>query len=242
VYSIILVDDETEVRNTLRDCFPWNDLAFHVAGAFDDGQAALNYLQANPVDVVLCDIYMPHMDGLELLHLARKLDNRPEFILISGYRDFEYARRAMKYGVRYYIVKPTKYEELVDVLTVVRGELDERRRPGLQSGGNAGNNKQRKQDIAALIDESLNTITLEDLSARMYMNTNYFSKLFKHLFGEPFSDYIQRLRMERAAGLLGDYRLSVTEISQAVGYANANNFSRAFHNYYHCSPRQYRNR
>ena len=119
MYQVIIADDEAKIRSGLANLFPWNQLGFEIAAVCSNGKEALDFAMENPVDLVLSDIRMPIMDGLELSRLL--LPKKPvKMVFFSGYQDFNYARQAMKNGVSDYLLKPVKYEDLSDCLTRIR--------------------------------------------------------------------------------------------------------------------------
>ena len=124
MYSIVIVDDEKYVANALSSFISEHMTDYKVSAVFTDGFDALDYLLKNPSDVVITDIRMLRMSGLELSGLLR--DNRIEsnIIIISGYSDFEYAKEAMQYGVQSYILKPVDFDELKTCLNKLKDRLD----------------------------------------------------------------------------------------------------------------------
>lgn len=125
MYPIIVVDDEDITRMALSGYIQKNHQEFHVTGTFSNGAEALKYLHDNPVSIVITDIRMPKMDGLELTrHIY---ENYPGIIviIISGYSEFEYARRAIRYGVANYLLKPLDFEELSQNLKQAYDKLEE---------------------------------------------------------------------------------------------------------------------
>ena len=110
MYQMIVVDDEAELREGISNYFPWESLNIRVTGIFENGRTAFAYLKAHPVDIVLTDIRMPFMDGLELSRLIRKELPDTEIIILSGYQEFEYAKEAIKLGVAQYLSKPINGE------------------------------------------------------------------------------------------------------------------------------------
>jgi two-component system response regulator YesN len=127
MYRLILVDDEAIIRDGISSCIPWEQNGFMLSGMFEHGIQALDYLKNNPVDVVISDINMPRMDGLELSgHISRSFP-KTEVIILTGYDDFEYAQEAVKYHVREFLLKPITAEELGNVLREVKADLDEKR-------------------------------------------------------------------------------------------------------------------
>ncbi|WP_319560553.1 response regulator [Marispirochaeta sp.] len=127
MYRLILVDDEAIIRDGISTCLPWDTNGFMLAGMFENGQQALEYLKNNHVDVVISDINMPRMDGLELSgHISRSFPET-EVIILTGFDDFEYAQEAVKYQVRDFLLKPITAAELGTVLETVKKELDEKK-------------------------------------------------------------------------------------------------------------------
>lgn len=125
MYRIILVDDEAEVRNSIINKIPWNDLGFEVVGAADNGEDALGKIEQLEPDIVMTDIRMPYMDGLELTSAIRQIDPYIKVIIFSGYDDFEYAKKAINLKVLEYILKPVNVEEMTVILSRVKRSLDD---------------------------------------------------------------------------------------------------------------------
>lgn len=93
MYKLIIVDDESSICEGIAACYPWAEMGFEVSGTFPNGKNALDYIERYLVDVVLSDIRMPKMDGLELASAISKGYPNITVVLLSGYAEFEYARR-----------------------------------------------------------------------------------------------------------------------------------------------------
>lgn len=234
MFSLVIVDDEKEIRNGLMQYFPWQDLCITVTASFENGLTALEYLKFHPVDILLTDILMPVMDGLALIKQAKVLKPKLVAVVLSGYRDFDYAQRAMTLGVTEYLVKPTRYEELQDVFSRIVNHLAH----GIDF--EKVSEPQLVQDMKLFIDNNLSNVTLDSLSNAVALNTYYVSTLFHQLTGETFSDYVNKKRMKKAGELLSTTRLSIQEIGLSIGYENSSSFGRSFKLFYHMSPRDYR--
>ena len=124
LYRIILVDDEEEVRKGIIRKINWETLGFEVVGDAENGQDALEKIEQFDPDVIMTDIRMPYMDGLELTAKIRQKYPSMKVLIFSGYDDFEYAQQAIKLNVTEYILKPVNVEELTEILTRVRENLD----------------------------------------------------------------------------------------------------------------------
>jgi two-component system response regulator YesN len=127
LYSFVIVDDEPEIREGIRDTIPWEQLGFTFKGAFANGKEALEYIELNPPDVLITDINMPFMDGLVLSELVLQRSPGTKVLIISGYDDFEYARKALQLQVHDYIVKPITPSEFKDILCRLKEILDKER-------------------------------------------------------------------------------------------------------------------
>lgn len=254
MYKLLIVDDETKIRNGLCNFFPWHELGFEVAASAVNGKQALDYILAHQVDVVLSDINMPVMSGVELAEQLHCRKSKAKLIFLTGFKEFEYAQKAVIYGVKNYIVKPTKMEELAAVFAGIKEELDleqevyPRQTDIVEAGtvfkdeaiASQGYHGKKIAAIKAYVLEHYREVTLEEVSKQFHMNVHYLSKYFKKWSGQNFSEYLISVKMEKAAELLKGLTYKTYEISSAVGYDNAKNFSRAFKDYFGKSPREYR--
>ena len=125
MYKVMLVDDEPFVRMGMKSLIQWEDLGFKICFECDNGEDALEQVEKHKPDLVITDIKMPEMDGLEFVKKCNeKLEHEIKFIFVTGYSNFDYARFAIKQKVANYLLKPVDEEELIAVLNSVREELD----------------------------------------------------------------------------------------------------------------------
>lgn len=128
MYRVLLVDDEILIREAISQNTKWEELGYELAGTCKNGQEAINYLKEHPVDLVLTDIYMPYVDGIELAKYIYENCKETRVVIISGYDEFEYAKKALQYKVVEYILKPVTAMELSEILERIRENLDEAHR------------------------------------------------------------------------------------------------------------------
>ncbi len=119
--KVLLVDDEPFITKGLAVLVDWNALGFAIEGAVSNGRQALTFLKKHPVDLIIADIQMPVMDGLELLEIIQR-DHLSDayFVILSGYSDFEYARQAIRFDCMEYLLKPVMTDQLIELLHKVR--------------------------------------------------------------------------------------------------------------------------
>lgn len=128
MYKILLVDDEILVRDAIRENIDWKGMDCELVGDCENGQQAAEFVQNHEVDIVLTDICMPYMDGMELSHFLH--DNYPDIIIVifSGFGEFEYAKRAIQYNVSEYMLKPITAMELKKVIERMKEKVDARQK------------------------------------------------------------------------------------------------------------------
>lgn len=126
--KVFLVDDEIVIREGIRESFPWDDTPYTLVGEAPDGEMALPMIRDTNPDIVITDIKMPFMDGLELCRVLRIQMPWVGIIVLSGYDEFEYARQCIKLGVREYLLKPINAADLKEALDKVSTQIKEERK------------------------------------------------------------------------------------------------------------------
>jgi len=126
--KVFLVDDEIAIRESLRNSFPWEEKGYQLVGEAPDGEMALPMIRDLNADILLTDIRMPFMDGMKLCEEVQRTMPWVERIILSGYDDFDYARKAISLGVREYLLKPVTAKELEAALERARNQIAEKKR------------------------------------------------------------------------------------------------------------------
>lgn len=124
--NVLLVDDETIVREGLKHLIDWGQLGFCICGEAANGQEALDKIQKYQPGLILLDIRMPKMSGIDLIAKARSNGFKGEFIILSGFSDFQYAKAALHYSAAFYLTKPIDEEELSDSVLSVKSRIEQR--------------------------------------------------------------------------------------------------------------------
>lgn len=126
MFKVLLADDEYMILNGLEKLIPWEELGFEIAGKARNGKQALDFISKENVDLVISDVSMPIMNGLDFIKKAREADIDFEVIMLSGYQEFEFVREALRFGSVNYLLKPVDKKEMSDTLTQVRHQLEKR--------------------------------------------------------------------------------------------------------------------
>lgn len=124
--KVLLVDDEIPILKNLQVVVPWEELGVEVIGTAKNGELALELAREHRPHLILCDIRMPVMDGIEFLKELREFDADAEVIMMTGYQDFSYVRSVIRYEVRDYVLKPIDYEELAQTISRLAAGIRER--------------------------------------------------------------------------------------------------------------------
>lgn len=127
MYHLIVVDDEQAIRRGMCNYINWGEMGFQVDADFEDGKETISWLREHPADVILTDIEMAEVSGLELARYVWENHLPARVVILSGYREFEYARKAIEYNVEHYLLKPIRMDELQEVFGKIKKQLDDSR-------------------------------------------------------------------------------------------------------------------
>ncbi|MDI4649241.1 response regulator transcription factor [Cohnella hashimotonis] len=254
--SVLIVDDEHLVRKGLRMTIDWRSLGYEVAGEASNGLEALQLVGSLKPDVVITDVRMPLMDGIEFMREIRRQALQTRLVVISGYEDFAYAKGAVDYGADGYILKPVDNSQLVALLDKLAKEirqdslLQQLYRERLIGRLASLLNEIRIRKVGqthALVEEVLRVIEscyMEDLSVklladRLHISPYYMMRVFKERQNKTINTYLTEYRVERAKRLLADRRTKVYEVGAMVGFPDPKYFSQVFKKIVAMTPKEY---
>ena len=244
MYRLIFVDDEDLIRDFFTDMIDFKKYGFELAAVWGSAEEALRYLDQQPqIDAVITDIKMGQMSGLDLCEEVRRRFPSVVLILLTGYRNFEYAQQAIRQNVFDYLIKPTSYADVDSLLIRLKAHLDEHRQAHTPAGSPSSslrytNIVQRMHELAQ--SHFNGSFSLENAAESLAMNAAYLSRLFKQQCGQNYSDYLISLRIERAKELLADPTVKVYEIGYEIGYKNTQHFYKVFKQATGMTPTEYR--
>ncbi len=253
MFRIMVIDDEAIVREAVATQINWEQYGICVVRTCENAIDALSYLQDHDADLLLVDIRLPVMDGLELVRRVREIKPQIMFIMISGYADFEYARQAMRYGAQDYLLKPLNDASLLHAVRHAQ-EICERHQ-FLDRVGQLGLRFEEPEvrttcsptvtQLLHLVDEQIANpeLSLKWISSEhMFLNETYLSKLFQKEVGQKFSSYLSDRRMQLAMRLmLRSPDALIGEVAEATGFGdNREYFSIVFKKYTGLTPTEFR--
>ncbi|HCM24941.1 MAG: hypothetical protein A2Z99_11490 [Treponema sp. GWB1_62_6] len=260
--KVVLIEDEPNFLAELELAVPWENWGCLIAGKAADGETGLALVIGTKPDIVLTDIRMPGIDGLALIERARGTlkEEAPEFVVISGYDSFEYARGALRLGVKNYLLKPVDDDELEATILRIKTELSGRKgRRLLDEALDEGSRStlmlfkeyslEDREDPASryvsgavtFIGESYQrNLSVEEAAEKLGISSGYLSRIFKKETGYTFIDYLMYYRVKRAAELLRSSDLKIYEVADMVGYGDQRYFSQVFRRSVGMTPRQFK--
>lgn len=250
--NLLIVDDEPiAVKGMIKGIDPAACGLTHIWTAYS-GENALQILNAQQVDLMLCDIEMPGLNGIELLRAVRRVNKNIVCIFLTCQAKFEYAQEAVTLGCREYLLKPVPYDVLTEKIHDAVKELEtqnhrqelERYRAEAPEAEAPRENRSQEEIVAEveayiLANISDCSLLVSDIAEKMFLNKDYLNRVFKKQKGLSISQFLIRERMKLAGLLLSDSQNSVNYAAEQTGYDNYPYFASSFKRYYGCSPTQY---
>ena len=252
MFIALVVEDEPLMREYLMLHLTSIHGMWKTEGCARDGLEALTLLKTKPFDLVITDIKMPHMDGLELANYIHTNHPGTDVIILTGYSEFDYARAAVRANAADYLLKPLQDVELHKTLSKLAAKrmADNTVTAAASVPAEAAPKEPAQDDPGILVQRARTYIrahfteplSLNEVANTLAVNPAYLSSIFKSERGESYSKFILRLRMERAALLLRTYSAGkVNDIALEVGYSSTKHFYSVFKDYFGVTPNEYRN-
>jgi two-component system response regulator YesN len=255
---ILIVEDENIIRKGLVYTIDWTSMDCVIVGEAKNGEEGIAKIEELKPDIVITDIRMPKLDGLEMLQQANNI-HKFESIVISSYSEFEYAKQAIKLGVFDYLLKPIDEDKLKLLISKVKDEImskkiykeikkqvkniDQITILDIDQYSNSSKIKSKytKKAIKFIVRNYKVKISVEELSDKLDVSSSYLSRKFKQETGHTFNNFINRYRVQKSLELLETGEYKVYEIADLVGFSNYKYFSKVFKDYLNCSPLEFAN-
>lgn len=230
--NVIIADDNVFEREGIKYLLEKEKEHFNVCEV-SDGIEALRKIRGQHFDLLITDIKMPLMSGVDLIKSIRNFNQELEVLIISGYDDFNYARQLLSSKVTNYLLKPINSLELIDTIK----NIEKFKRIFKESGEYSS---PVNQAINIVKTEFASDLTLDLIANRVFLSSAYFSSLFKKEVEVSFIKYLNDYRLEKASILLEDSNMRVNDIAVFVGIPNISYFNRVFKTKYGLTPSKYR--
>lgn len=240
--NLLIVDDEYYSVESIRKKLDWKEYGFHHVYCCYSMEQAKQQFANEPIDVMLCDIDMPHGSGLDLLSWVRENKFATECIFLTCHANFDYATSAIRLDSTDYLLKPIAAKALEDA---VRRALQRLNKISIvkdsdQPDENVTTSRSSIAAIRKYIAEHLSEdLDRETIAAAVYLSPDYLSHIYREKTGESLSTYILNLRMEKAMRLLSQSSASIAEVASKCGFNNVSYFSRQFKAYTGKTPHDF---
>ena len=237
MYTVILVDDEALILKGLSTVIPWKEMGCEVVGTATNGLTGLELIRKLKPDILFTDIRMPNMDGLTMLAALGSEFPRMQTAVLTAYRDFDYARRAITLGVCCYLLKPSNLNEIKETLRVMVDKLDrlppEEPEHPEDSEGSDESSEAGNFIVNAALDYMRENCMQQHLSLgavadHVYVSQWHLSKLLNRETGKSFFDLLGSMRIEKAKSLLRTPGMNIQDVAEETGYTDIAHFSRTF--------------
>lgn len=239
MYTAVLLDDELWTLRSLESMFPWDKYNFELLLATTNSNEARDTILSSVSDLVITDISMPEISGIDLMRLAKDRRLRTKFVVISAHDNFTYAQEALRCGTIDYLLKPVSKEDADRILQLAKEYLDSRNTANILP-------KNAKfiisnQSFAELLEyincNYMERLSLNSVAALFSLNPSYCCQLFQKYFNCSFSEYVTTLKMTKAKDMLSNGK-NVLDTANFLNYEYSY-FNKIFKKYYGCTPYSY---
>ena len=248
--KLLIADDEPIIRRGIRALVDFEALGIDHIYEAADGKQAFDLFEKELPDIVLADINMPGLNGLDFSSKVKAIKPETRIALITGYDYFDYAHKAIKIGVDDYILKPVSRDDISQLLHKLIKSIQQQATEAevvslvssIREDYGAADEDGYLSDIQRIVDQGFDEadFSLTVLAEGLGLSAGYTGELFKKLFKVSFKEYVQIRRLEKAKLLLLSTDMKNYEISEAIGFNDPNYFSSAFKKRFGESPNRYR--
>ena len=241
---VLIVEDEEIIRRGLLFTIDWAGMGCCVVGDAPDGRAGLELLRRERPDVVLTDIRMPCMDGIEMAERAWTEGILPQLVFLTSYAEFDYAQKALRLHAADYLLKPVDEAELAALMRRLANEsASPEAEPVVESidwrryFADDGLNPYVQHAMKRIQQDYREKLSIEMLAEEAGVSASYLSRKFKEATGQTFLELLTRTRLQSAILQLSSGKYRVYEVAEENGFGDYKNFCTVFKKYMKCSPR-----
>lgn len=269
MYKVMIIDDEEPIREGLRSVINWEKHNCTIIGEAEDGDEGVKMITELKPDIIFTDVRMPGLNGLEMIAKIKDINCQCIVIILTGFREFEYAQQAIRLGAFRLLLKPTKTEELLNTIDDAVSELkkqvssqnevinlkaklkefygisqspvEEDNKP-VSTSETAASSKYLVAKAIEILKQDFHTdLDLKAVADQLYISTWHLSKLLKKETGSNFIDILNEIRIEESKKLLLYPQFKIYEIAEKVGYSDVPYFTKLFKKHTGQTPMEYKN-
>ncbi len=267
--KVMIIDDEPIIVEGLSRSVRWEAFDCYVVATANDGIEGRKLILEHKPDMLFLDISMPEMDGLTMIAGLKSQFPNLKVTILTGFRDFDYAKRALTLGVSRFLLKPSNMDEIEEAISFMATSIKEQQGfnsiydtsdnsldasldASKDSGNNASSVQEKEHESAAssfIVKNALHYIEehykdkvkLSDVAEKTYVSQWHLSKLLNKYTNQNFSEILNGIRVEKAKELLKNPALRIGDIALEVGFLDMAHFSRVFKKQVGISANEYRN-
>lgn len=245
MYKVVIIDDEPIIVEGITRMVPWEKYNCTVVAAAYDGVTGMSIIRKNRPEILITDISMPGQDGLAMIAGLKSEFPNLMISILTGYRDFDYAKEAIRLGVIRFILKPSNMDEIEEAIKtmtsklldiVPEGEPDQEDKLLCPANSFIVNNA-----IKYIENNYNHKLTLAEVAEKTYISQWHLSKLLNSNLGQNFSEILNNIRIREAKKLLTEPSLRIGEIAEMIGFTDMAHFSRVFKKIVGITANEYRN-
>lgn len=261
MYTVAVIEDSKLLLMGMVHTWDWKSLDCQVVGSAGDGLEGLQVICDTNPDIVITDIRMPGLSGLEMIEAAQKEGLSPAVVIISGYDEFSYARKALSLGAVDYLMKPVEEEDAYRAIRSACQRVDERRKyqnltqrlqtvedskmkvfsTYLASSENI-KSEYTRQAIRYIEEHYAEDINVRSIAEALSISESHLSKVFKDTIHSTIGEYLTHYRIREACTLLKDPQNRIYEVAVRCGYSDQRYFSVIFKRIMGMTPNEFRTR
>lgn len=265
MYKVVIIDDEPIIVEGLSRSIQWKNWQCEVVGTASSGEEGMELIDSVNPDILFSDICMPGMDGLTMIAAIKSQHPNMEITILTGFRDFDYAQRAIRLGVTRFLLKPSKTDELTEAVekmtdnlaanhiypdsqpvvtdtpVFTAGEEDFSAEQGDGMEDSPAGSFIVHNALQYMEENYMNKLKLSDVAEKCFVSQWHLSKLLNRYKEQSFSDILNNIRVEKAKAMLKNPTLRIGDVAEHVGFMDMAHFSRVFKKQVGVSANEYRN-
>lgn len=249
MYKVMIIDDEPIIVEGLSRSVQWGDYNCKVVATANDGMEGKELIEQHHPDLIFLDICMPEMDGLTMIAGLKSEFANLEVSILTGFRDFDYAQRAIRLGVTRFLLKPSNMDEINEAIKTMTENLKAKNILGGEESIEAEEEPESaascfivKNALQYIEENYTQKLKLSDVAEKTYVSQWHLSKLLNRHLGQNFSEILNNVRIEKAKSLLEVPGLRIGDVAEEVGFLDIAHFSRVFKKQVGISANEYRNK